>query len=737
MNYDTSHAFHAQILQTHRDEDAAYLRALLDRPGYELVDSLRAQISDLIQTRHPSRKMEADEIEAAVEKFWTEREADCGIWAHYPWTRRIVRVLPEADFIALRTNRNQHKITAAEQSLLAGKKIGIVGLSVGQSIALTLALERSCGQLRLADYDTIDLSNLNRLRCGIHDIGLPKTVVAARQIAELDPYLDVICFSEGYTQDSADAFLEDLDVVVDECDSLDVKLRLREAARARGIPVLMNTSDRGMTDIERFDLEPGRPLFHGRLKKNMRAEALAGLGTEEKIPIVLDIIGLSTSSMRLRASMLEIEQSIKTWPQLASDVTLGGAIVCDVARRLLLAERVESGRYYMDLSDIGGHSLPAQPDAAESPEAARSIARNVCDDPLDRIVADAVLAPSAGNVQPWQWTKAAGALILKHRRAGGASVLYHDDKAAMVGLGATLESALIAASHHGFRADAMLDMRGDAIATLTLTGGVRCAEDPHYAALARRRSVRARPSEVSKIPAEALLALAAQAARFPGIEFICLEDRAKIEALAELLGDAERLRILDPDSHADMVREIAWSERQHRRTGEGIPLSSLSLSAAEEAGLQIVRDPAVVGSLAEWNLGAGLAKLTRQLVSSSSAMGLLWCETGTHIDYLSGGRALQRVWLEATLAEVGLCPVTSICYLLAAWRNGRPLTALQAEAMPDIDKRFRALFGLPEHRSDIVLFRLLPAAEALSLPRCTLRRGIGSIAEDGAAEPGG
>lgn len=736
MNPDATHAFRAQILQTRHDEDAAYLRALLDRPGYELVDSLHAQISDLVQTRHPSRKMEADEVQAAVERFTIEREADCGVWAHYPWARRIVRVLPESDFIALRTDRNQHKITAAEQSLLAGKKIGIVGMSVGQSVALTLALERSCGELRLADYDTIDLSNLNRLRCGIQDIGLPKTIVAARQIAELDPYLDVACFNEGYTQDAADAFLEGLDVVVDECDSLDVKLRLREAARARGIPVLMNTSDRGMTDIERFDLEPGRPLFHGRMRE-VAAESLAGLSTEEKVPIVLDIIGLSTSSMRLRASMLEIEQSIKTWPQLASDVTLGGAIVCDVARRLLLAERVESGRYYMDLSDIGGHGLPAQPDAAESPEAMRSVAQKECGDPLDRIVADAVLAPSAGNAQPWQWTKSAGGLILKHRRAGGASVLYHDDKAAMVGLGATLESALIAAGHHGFHAGATLDMRDDAIATLALTGGVRRIDDPHYAALARRRSVRTRPREVAKIAAGTLQALAAQAARFPGIEFVCLEDRARIEALAQLLGDAERLRILDPDSHADMVREIAWSERQHRRTGEGIPLSSLSLSAAEEAGLQIVRDPEVVGSLAEWNLGAGLAKLTRQLVSSSSAIGLLWCDTGAHIDYLSGGRALQRVWLEATRADVGLCPVTAICYLLSAWRTGRPLTALQAAALPDIDRRLRTLFNLPEKRSDIVLFRLLPAAEALGLPRSTLRRGIGSIAEDGCAESGG
>ncbi len=355
MNRPIDHAFSAEILRARCENDLARLRWLTDQ-GHESIDTLHSQLSDLVQTRQPQRKMDPAQVREAVSAFLDERGPHYGAWAHYPWSRRLVRIVEEAEFVALRTDRNQHKITAQEQARLGGKKVGIVGLSVGQSVALTLALERSCGELRLADFDAIDLSNLNRLRCGIHNIGLPKTVVAAREIAELDPFLKVVCFHQGYGEADSAAFLDGLDAVVDECDSLDVKLRLREAARARGIPVLMNTSDRGMTDIERFDLDADRPLFHGRVK-DLRPEALAGLSTEEKIPIVLDIIGLPTSSERLRTSMMEIGKSIKTWPQLASDVTLGGAIVCDATRRILLGQRVESGRYYCDLSDIGAFSV--------------------------------------------------------------------------------------------------------------------------------------------------------------------------------------------------------------------------------------------------------------------------------------------------------------------------------------------------------------------------------------------
>jgi len=715
------HAYRAELLRPGHPDEAARILALSRTAGYEVVDSLAAQVADLVQTRHHAAKLQPDEIDEAVAGILRGQGSDYGVWAHYPWARRIVRVLPQEDFVALRTNRNQHKITAAEQSRLAGKKVGIVGLSVGQSVALTLALERSCGELRIADFDVIDLSNLNRLRCGIHNIGLPKTVVAAREIAELDPYLDVICFSDGYTRDNGDAFLDGLDVVIDECDGLDMKFHVREAARAHRIPVLMNASDRGMTDIERFDIEPERPFFHGSVKA-VEADRLADMTTQEKVPVVLDMIGLSTTSVRLRASMLEIGQSIKTWPQLAADVTLGGAIICDVTRRLLLGEPIVSGRYFLDLSDVGTRPSSLAQDIPPAIEARAPAARDDSDHAYDRIASDALLAPSAGNVQPWLWQRQATGLALKHRRTGQAGVLYHDDKAAMVGLGATLESALISANHRGFRTSVVLDLHGDTVASIALGEPGSGGHEPLYPQLARRRSVRTRPPARVEIADGILDAMERQVDRFPGHSLTWLTKAADIGAAAALLGDAERLRMLDPDSHADMVREIAWSDAQHRNDGEGIPLASLSLSAAEEAGLQIIRDPAVMATLAEWGLGRGLSQLTHDLVATSSAIGLLWSASGRHADYFSGGRALQRIWLEATRLDVGMCPVTSICYLIGAWRAGRPLTPEQAAEMPDIDRRFRALFGVPESRGDIALFRLLPAAEELRTPRATFRR---------------
>jgi len=71
-----------------------------------------------------------------------------------------------------------------------------------------------------------------------------KAVVAARRIAEIDPYLRVVVEPTGIRPENLGEFLDGLDLVIEECDSLDMKFLVREAARDRQIPVIMETSDR-------------------------------------------------------------------------------------------------------------------------------------------------------------------------------------------------------------------------------------------------------------------------------------------------------------------------------------------------------------------------------------------------------------------------------------------------------------------------------------------------------------
>ncbi|KQS30822.1 ThiF family adenylyltransferase [Dyadobacter sp. Leaf189] len=339
-------------------DDKKRLDFLLERnPDVMIFDTIYDQLFELVKIENAVKKLDDEQAEAEIRKHLDGRKyAEYGVWVFYPWSRRLVHLLDCEAFYKVRTNRNNCKITTGEQQVLSTKKVGIIGLSIGHAVAMTLATERSVGELRLADYDQIELSNLNRIQTSTHNLGMNKAVVAARAIAEIDPFIKVQVYRSGISEGSIDQFLTEggkLDVLVEVCDGIDVKFMARHKAREYGIPVVMDTSDRGMIDIERFDMEPERPVFHGLLN-DVDAGFSGNLTTEEKIELVGSIIDMSKISDRLKISMTQIGKTILSWPQLASSVALGGAITADSCRKILLGTNVKSGRYYVDIDQIIG-----------------------------------------------------------------------------------------------------------------------------------------------------------------------------------------------------------------------------------------------------------------------------------------------------------------------------------------------------------------------------------------------
>ncbi|MGF0310938.1 MULTISPECIES: Rv1355c family protein [Nocardiaceae] len=336
---------HSVFDPSEREQDSV-VRALLDDPNVGVVDTTPDQLASLRELL-PATAGDSEELPR---------------WVHYPWRRTVVRVLGPRGFDRLRLDRNRNKITSEEQARFRGLRVGVVGLSVGHAVAHTLALEGLCGELRLADFDELDLSNLNRVPSSVFDLGLNKAVVAARRIAELDPYLNVQVFADGVTAETLDGFLDGLDLVVEECDSIDTKLLVRHHARARGIPVVMETSDGGVLDVERFDLEPDRPVFHGLLGE-MKIADVADMTIEQKSTIAATLLEPSKLTPRMIASVPEIGRTLSTWPQLGGDVALGGAAVTAAVRAFGRGEPLPSGRRRIDLDALVRTGLDPAADA--------------------------------------------------------------------------------------------------------------------------------------------------------------------------------------------------------------------------------------------------------------------------------------------------------------------------------------------------------------------------------------
>jgi hypothetical protein len=662
-----------------------------------------------------------------------------GTWLLYPWSGRLVHVLSRDDFRRVRADRNRDKITREEQDRLRRATIGIVGLSVGHAAALTLATEGVGGRLRLADFDALSLSNLNRLRAGVHDLGLPKAILAARAIAELDPYVDVEILPQGIDESNLEGFLEGLDLLVEECDDLAMKLRLRERARARGVPVLMDTSDRGLLDVERFDREPERPLLHGLIGE-LRAADLVGLSRTEKIPYILQILGETTLSDRLAASLPEVDASLRTWPQLASAVALGGALVTDTARRILLDQFTASGRWHVDFEALvapgegppsprawsvaSQGEAPSRPTSAPTWLADLSSRRREGGPPLSpdiatitALVSAAIQAPTGHNAQPWRFLWRDGALACTLDRARCLPALDFDDVGAWAGLGAAALNLELAASVAGLHAT-FEETEGW---TARFTPG-SLEPDPLAGWIDVRATQRAfgTPTPLGA-DADALLA-AAEAERcrlrlvLPG---------SGLDAVAEAIGEADRIAWLLEPLHRMITEGLRWSPAEVAAHRDGLDVEGLDLPPAARAGLRLVSRWPRARLLAERGLGRALVKDSVALARASSAIGLLVAPIGS--GRIAGGRAMQRVWLEAARRGVGLHPVATLPSLLARRAAGR-MDALGTFPGLDADLEragllLRGVFP-KEEGVEVLLFRLLHAPIA---PARSVRRPVEAV----------
>lgn len=333
-------------------EQFAQIQSLKENSkGLVEIDLLQSQLEELFCIRN--LKKTNGILEA---KDFLSKNSNYGSWVYFPWNNKALKILEKAEFVELRTARNRNKITIEEQRLLAHKTVGIVGMSVGFSVFLTMVMERTSENFKIADFDLLSMSNLNRLPFRLADIGLPKVEIARRWALEIDPYLNIEIFDKGLNEFNIKDFFEgsnNLDLVVDECDSGNMKLLLRIFAKRYAIPLLMETSDRGLLDVENYQFLE-EPIFHGRILETEIDDLLRTSSNE----ILMRFIDLSSASKRGKESMFEIGKSIDTWPQLASDVLHGGASVTIAARNLLLGNSIPSGRYFMDLQHkLGLHEL--------------------------------------------------------------------------------------------------------------------------------------------------------------------------------------------------------------------------------------------------------------------------------------------------------------------------------------------------------------------------------------------
>ena len=116
------------------------------------------------------------------------------------------------------------------QLKLKNAKVALIGAGgLGAPLGLYLAAV-GVGRIGIVDFDTVDLSNLQRqVIHGTSDVGRSKLDSAAEKMHHINPHLTIDKYAVGLTSDNALDILREYDIVIDGTDNFPTRYLVNDA----------------------------------------------------------------------------------------------------------------------------------------------------------------------------------------------------------------------------------------------------------------------------------------------------------------------------------------------------------------------------------------------------------------------------------------------------------------------------------------------------------------------------
>jgi len=148
-----------------------------------------------------------------------------------------------------------------QESLLASRVL-IVGLGgLGAPVAMYLAAA-GVGKLVVADFDAVDLSNLQRQILHSTDrIGMNKVDSAKQTLAAINPEVDIVGHKGAINEDTLPSLIAEVEAVVDGSDNFATRFAVNDACFHAGIPLISGAAIRTEGQVSVFSGQPGGPCY--------------------------------------------------------------------------------------------------------------------------------------------------------------------------------------------------------------------------------------------------------------------------------------------------------------------------------------------------------------------------------------------------------------------------------------------------------------------------------------------
>ena len=313
-------------------------------------------------------------------------------------------------------------------------------------------------------------------------------------------------------------------------------------------------------------------------------------------------------------------------------------------------------------------------------------------------------APSADNTQPWRFCWDGRSFSLRYDAVRiGESGFSMRHQATLLAMGAVVENILQAAAAVGLKADWKWQIpRGEPYEffSMELEASELQSRLPQPLPLFARHTNRL-PFYTKRLPEAFLDYLQDQSGDRIVLQVIEGKDRLKM--ISRLIRNASMARFRTKEIHEWFAASLRFS-RTDVGKGDGLDIETFGLPFGGKALLSFISTwsrMSALNSLGGYKL---LASIEAASITKAGAVVAIVGESGMEAS-LEAGRVMERIWIEANAAGLGVQPYFVVSDQIIRLAEGRIPRELVAEVV-GLERDARNALGLDEGKSLHMLLRM-------------------------------
>jgi hypothetical protein len=300
----------------------------------------------------------------------------------------------------------------------------------------------------------------------------------------------------------------------------------------------------------------------------------------------------------------------------------------------------------------------------------------------DAMVQAAILAPSPDNNQPWKFRQTEIGLDVfldpDHSLPSDEASMFD-----LTAIGAAVENAVLAASEYEFKSEVVChDLEEETltgrspIASIRICSGGR--PDPLFDSIERRCTCR-KPYSSEPLEQNLLDELSRSIDCFAQVRVDWITMPAEKTRFGKLIAATDSLRFRTEAFHAELFRQLRFKQSEVEATRDGLDVRTLELPFGVTSLLGMLKHWSLMRVVHSLRLTPLMTAPSKIAVQRSGAVAVISVPRAGTEEFLTGGRAIQRLWLASAQAELSMHPLGSL-----------PIFLLQPSPSPAFQKTISA-----------------------------------------------